>query len=356
MRACVSMASAGHEVTLLCGKGSLETQKLFQFYNICPNSTLKIIQLPILRRNNALKIQCNFLFFWQAQRFIKKSKPDFVISSVLKQADFHLKRRVKNCHYIYEVHQLAWYPTFKENVDYRKVKKEKEMLERCDLITVTTDALKRILENDPYRLDVPIQKVPLACDFDSLKSQRSTPSLLNLFYVGQLYESQGLQRLLKALKGAEGIELTVVGGKPSDVQKYKNYCQELGLGKKVIFMGFYPTEKLPKILEKADAFITTFDNSERMPYVAHTKLHEYQAWKKPIIAPNLEVVRDHLDQGALLYEVHSEDSLKQALLHIQNESVYKNLLEEALQTVPFTWKKRGFLFNKLLNKVNKAKV
>ncbi len=351
MRTCASMASAGHDVTLLCGKGSLEKKELFQFYKIHPDNPLKVIQLPILRRKNLMRIQWNFLFFWRAQRYIEKHKPDCVICSVLKQADFHLSRRVKECLYLYEVHQLQWYPTLKAHMSLKQIRWERSIFDRCNLITVTTNALKNILTTYPYQVKVPIEKVPLACDFEALKPSGKLTAPLQLYYVGQLYKSQGLDRLLMALKEVEGVHLNVVGGKPGEIIDYQNLCQKEQLQHKVSFIGFYSSAQLKEVLKEADAFITTFENTERMPYVAHTKLYEYQAWKRPIIAPKLEVVCEHLLKGALFYETEQEESLVEALNQIQNPKIYQTLLDEAQEHVPFNWKKRGCLFNELLNKL-----
>ncbi len=298
-----------------------------------------------------MRIQWNFLFFWRAQSYIEKHKPDCVICSVLKQADFHLSRRIQGCLYLYEVHQLQWYPTLKAHMNLKKIRWERSIFDRCNLITVTTNALKNILMTYPYQVKIPIEKVPLACDFEGLESKGEIRLPLELYYVGQLYQSQGLERLLIALKEVEGVHLNVVGGKPEEIKDYQNLCQKEQLQDKVSFKGFHSSDQLKEVLKKADAFITTFENEERMPYVAHTKLYEYQAWKKPIIAPKLEVVCEHLLKGALFYETEQDESLVETLDQIKDPKVYQSLLNEALEHVPFNWEKRGCLFNELLNKL-----
>lgn len=353
IRNCASLAEAGHDVTLLIGKGSLQKKELFEFYKINPKNPLKIVHLPILRRKNLLRIQWNILFFWRAQRYIEKHNPDCVVCSVLKQADFHVSKRIADCLYIYEVHQLQWYPTLKSHMSLNKIRWERSIFDRCNLVTVTTDAIKNILKTYPYQIKTPIHKVPLACDFEPLKVKKSRGLPLQLYYVGQLYESQGLKFLLLALKKVENIHLNVVGGKSSEIRHFEQFSKDNQIEDKVTFKGFHSAADLPKVLKEADAFITTFENHERMPYVAHTKLYEYQAWKRPVIAPDFEVVKEHVTQGALLFESGTQESLIKALNEIQEPDVYEKLLEEAEGSDSFTWEKRGCLFNELLNTIQR---
>jgi glycosyltransferase involved in cell wall biosynthesis len=354
VRTCASLAQAGHEVTLLIGIGSLSKKELFDFYGIDCNNPLEIDFLPILRRNNFLKLQWNPLFFWMAQRRIQKQKPNCVICSVLKQADFHLSRKVEGVLYLYEVHQLQWYPTLTSNIKDKKIERERSIFNRCDQITVTTNALKTILTHYPYEIEPPIEKIPLACDFRPLKAKIERKGALEIYYVGQLYESQGLKRLLLALKEVKNIHVNIIGGKWEQIEKLRELSKTLGVLEKVSFKGFFSTKELSEVLSQADLFITTFDPVERMPYVAHTKLYEYQAWQRPIIAPNFQVVREHVPKGSLLYDPEKEDSLVQALKEIQDPRLYQNLYEEIKSLPLFTWEKRGCLFNKLLNNIQRT--
>lgn len=354
VRTCASLAQAGHEVSLLIGQGSLDRKELFKFYKISPSNSLKIIYLPILRRKNLLRLQANALFFWFAQREIEKKKPDLVIFSVLKQAQYHLKRKLKNSLYLYEVHQLKWYPNSQGSVDVKKVEKERKILSLCDLITVTTLALREILKKPPYRLNQQIELLPLASDHAKIETKPRLYPSFQLYYVGQLYHEQGLKFLFEALEKVEGITLTVIGGKPEEVREFEESCKQKGISEKVHLLGFMPSEELQQEVQKADAFITPFQDKERMAYVAHTKLIEYKAWQRPILAPDLEIVHQEVPHGVLYFKPGDRESLQKALYQIQSKDVYQGLLE-AIQIDPsLTWEKRGCLFNKVLNKMPRA--
>ncbi len=352
IRWCASLANEGHDVFLLIGQGSLDKKALFNFYKISLDNPLKIIYLPILRRKNLLRLQANAVFFWFAQREIEKKKPDLIIFSVMKQSRYHLKRKVKGCLYLYEVHQLRWYPTVQSSTNFKKIREEKYILSHCDAITVTTYPLKKILQRHPYALKNLIEKVPLACDFQKIQTRPRSTQNIQLYYVGQLYLEQGLKLLLQAMQNIQGITLNIVGGKPHEVKALQHYCKEHQLQDKIQLLGFMDTEMLQREVQKADAFITTFQKQERMPYVAHTKLTEYRAWQRPIIAPDMEIVYEEVPQGVLHFEPGNLKSLTKALCQIQSREVYESLLLDIQKNPAPNWKKRGCLFNKVLNKMH----
>lgn len=355
IRNCAALAASGLDVTLLCGKGSLSKSELFSFYKIDTNNPLKIVQLPILRKNNIFHLNWNYVFFWSARRYIERHQPDIVIFSVLKQADFLLRNKLRGCSYVYEVHQLQWYPTLGPDLNLNKVRWERSILNRSDLVTTTTAALKNILAVYPYGLSSHIEIVPLACDFQALAG-KEIQKPLKLYYVGQLYTKQGLHHLLDALKKVEGIELTIVGGRALQISHYENYCQRNHLSNKVIFKGFVNPDQFHHELKDADAFVTTFENTERMPYVAHTKIYEYLALQKPIIAPNLDIVKEHAAFGLLTFNDHDEESLIRCLEKLKDPEIYENLQKDIRKNKVFSWQERGKMMQKILEDIKALSV
>lgn len=269
-----------------------------------------------------------------------------VICSVKKQAAYHLQRKVPCVKYLYEVHELSYYPGQSSDVQ-----QEREMLSCADLITVTTEPLKQILKNPPYSLTNPIEVVPLAVRVDPLPPPVFSGQLL-LAYVGQLYEGQGLPLLLKALAQVEDVHLKVVGGNSGDIASLKKLSQELGLVKRVTFLGFVPPKQIPNMLHDVHAFVAPFENRGRMPYVAHTKLFEYAHWGRPIIAPDLPIVREHFSTGSLLYEPDNISTLAASIRTLQNAQT-RNTLQEEISAYQdrFSWAERAKAYSHLLSSV-----
>lgn len=309
------IALSGHEVHLLIGKGSLSDQDLFDHYGIY--APIQIHRLPIIRKNNPFNLSWNLPFFIACQRMIKRLKPDIVLLSILKQAIFHLNRRIGNTIYLYEVHEVAAYPTLPRGKHFDE---EKMMLMHCDKVLVTTHALKKLLEEAPYKLKTPIDVVPLAVDHGPLPAYNGPPILT---YVGQLYKEQGVADLIDAVKDTN-VHLQIVGGREEEIAKLNPHLPN------ITFTGFIKPNDLSKIIEKTTAFVAPFHLSGKMPYVAHTKLYEYAAWGRPIIAPNAPIVEEHLPKGVLLYT--SKEELKICIEKIVD---FKEL-----PLRPTTWKQR----------------
>lgn len=342
---CAALANLGFNVTLLTGKGA-KKETLLQHYQIPDLENLHFQMHFLLRKNNPLNVSFNLPFFFACQQTIKKLQPDYVLLSVVKQAAFHLSRKIPHVRYVYEVHELMSYPNKTQAND--KFLLEKRMLERCDLIIVTTEALKKLLQEPPYALKVPIVVIPLAV-FATKLPPLPPKAPLTLMYVGQLYEGQGLPTLLLALSKLSDVRLKIVGGTPKEILQLRHLAKELNISEAVEFLGFIPPSGLPPIVKEAHAFVAPFENTGRMPYVAHTKLFEYAEWGRPIIAPKLPIVEEHFDKGALLFEPGNANSLASCISALKQEPLRHKLQSEISSfSGKFSWQARARAYAKLL--------
>lgn len=338
---CASFAESGIDTTLLIGSGSLCDEALCQHYLMRPKpQKLRIVRLPIVRKNNYINLSWNLVFFHFAQKMIERERPDWVIMSVVKQADFHLKRKIASVRYVYEVHELNHYPGLDFTKNYYV---EKAMLSKVDLIITTTAELKRLLQSETYQVLAPIEIVPLAVNRKPLKT--IDPELpIRLCYVGQLYQQQGLKVLMEAVSQLKDIQLKVVGGNAEEIEHFKRIAEVLKLSDRVNFTGFLSPSQIDSTVADTHVFISAFENEGRMPYVAHTKLLEYSEWKRPFIAPNLPSVREHFgkqEDGALLFSPENPDSLTRVLEYASKQEVLKSLLFHALcRSKSFSWDTR----------------
>ena len=347
---CASLAKNEVDVTLLCGRGSADDRELRNHYSIPQLNSLHIQRIPIVRNNFGFKLSWNRVFFHCAQCALKRIKPDVIITSVVKQADYHFSRKLPGTTYVYEVHGLQWYPGL-DRIDHKKLALEKAMLDKADLITVTTGALAKILQAPPYCLRRPIEVIPLAGNATPLPTGPPKQKDLHLFYVGQLYPEQGIELLLQALEKTEGIHLEVVGGKTEEIAHLKNHAQTLGLQDKVIFHGFCAPGKLTTLLAHADAFVAPFHLIKQMPHVAHTKLLEYARWGRPFVVPDCPVVREHFSEnyGVLLFDADNADSLSSCLARLKDSSLYHRLMQDiASYATRFTWQERSRIYRGVL--------
>ncbi|MCB1181036.1 MAG: glycosyltransferase family 4 protein [Chlamydiia bacterium] len=341
---CHNLASSSHTVELLCGKGTPCFQTLCRHYDLSSSNALQIKCLPIMRKNNLMGLSWNLPFFANSQRHLLKTKPDIVHFSVVKQAAYHLKKRIKGIHYIYEAHELALFA-------HRDISQEKRVLEQVDTIVVTTKALKEALLTTPYFIQRPIVVIPLAVNVQPLLPPKTTQPL-TLGYIGQLYQGQGIETLLTALRKISPWRLEVIGGKKEEITYYQRLSHKLGIENRVIFHGFISPSEIPKYARNCHAFVAPFGGAGRMPYVAHTKLYEYARFGRPVVAPNFPVTREHFKEeyGVLFYTPESSESLSRSLQKLLHKSTLNRLQEEILfYQNCFTWAERCNLYHQLLD-------
>ncbi len=338
---CSCLSEQGASVTLLCGKGSKSDAELFQYYDT--KTPFQIKRLPLVRKNNPLNLSWNLPFFFFSQIEIEKNKPDAVIASTLKQGYYNFTRRVAGVRYLYEVHELSAYPGM--DYDPRKVELEKSVFEKADVVVVTTEALEEILKNPPYSVKTRIEVIPLGVSAKRLP-EPTVEGPITLYYVGQLYEGQGVKLLLESLQHVENVALKVVGGREEEIKSLQSIAQPLKV--RVDFLGFQTPAHLPKFLQGAHAFVAPFLPQERMPYVAHTKLYEYVAWGRPVIAPDLPATKEHFPggKGVLFFEAGNAKSLGQAIERLKRER--ESLQKEIPDHFEFTWEKRGKRYLEIL--------
>lgn len=349
---CAALASAGFDVTLLCGKGEFHDEELFKHYHVHKNA-FRIIRLPIVRKNNPFGISWNAPFFFLSQKALKQLRPDWVFLSVRKQGAYHLRRKIPGVRYVYEVHELAFYPHAKSRSD--EFAREKDMLERADLITVTTEALKQILIAPPYTLEVPIEVLPLAVKKAPLPPPPEKDDPLILMYIGQLYAGQGVENLIASAALVERVHVKIVGGKKEEILRLQKLAASLGIANRVDFLGFVPPAELSEIAKVAHVFIAPFVRSGRMPYVAHTKLYEYAQWGRPIVAPDIPTVREHFSEqkGALLFEPENTEALAGCIRLLQEKQIRDRLQKEIVQhSDHFTWEARAARYREYLQRLN----
>jgi glycosyltransferase involved in cell wall biosynthesis len=347
---CVALAQAGCDVALACGRGSPAAAALAAHYGSELPQRFRIERLPILRRNFGLPVSWGAVFNAAAQRYLAADRPDAAVLSVRKQGAHHLARKVPGVRYVYEVHDLAWYPTLGAQAALRpEVAAEREMLARADLVTVTTGALRAILMEPPYSLDVAPVLVPLAIAPPPEPPHATHALPLHAMYLGQLYPAQGVQDLLKAVERLDQVRLTIVGGSSEDEKRLRETLAPQAAAR-VTFTGFVAPAELPRLAAAAHVLVAPFHGDGRMPFVAHTKLDEYIALRRPVVAPDLPIVREHFPGGRGLRSYAADDvqALAGALAALLDAGAWQRACREIHELPIPTWSSRSQAYAALL--------
>ncbi len=121
-------------------------------------------------------------------------------------------------------------------------------------------------------------------DLEALRHSLSHPCLL---YLGNLETYQGVDLLLESFAKLlrDGIEATLViaGGKPTDIQYYREQADRLQIGQKALFLGPWPVERMAELFAIADILVSPRTRGVNTPM----KIYPYLQSGKPILATDL---------------------------------------------------------------------
>lgn len=353
VRMAHALSARGNRVYLLIGKTGEEEGRILEYYGVRPSEGLSIIQLPVLRGEGRIRISANQVFLWAAflkARLLNRMEPIQVFYfSVLRVADFFLRRKkhFPSAKFIYEMHEIARYP---ENSSSSRSQAREEALEGKVLsqmhgVFTTTEAIRKVVANRLPR--IPCTTIPLG-----MTSVFTTPPVnfggggkFRIGYIGQLYDAQGVDILIKAMALIPGAEAHIVGGTTPEVAKLKELAREQGVSGRVIFHGFVDPGKIPALTEPMDIFVVPAKNTIRMNYVAHIKIYEYMASRRPIVATRLRSVEEELedDETAVLVEPDNPQSLAEGIQRLMDKPDWaRKMAQQAYErSARYHWENRA---------------
>ncbi len=141
----------------------------------------------------------------------------------------------------------------------------------------------------------------------NLKVQLKISNLM-LMYVGNLESYQGIDLLLDSfalvVQESENVDLVIIGGEPSDIQKYRGKADSLGLQSKVHFCGSRPTNQLGTYLSQADILVSPRIKGRNTPM----KIYSYLDSGKAVLATDLPTHTQVINnQVAMLAKPNPQD-------------------------------------------------
>lgn len=354
MRMAASWATQGHKVYLIVGKNGASRKEILEYYGVEDLSNLEIIQVPILRKNNILGVSWNgVLYFCLLIKLIKLSRQariDVLYLSVFKLASFLLswKRWIRADRFVYEVHELGIYPEarFPNRSQITLDRLERKVLPKMDGVITTTKVLKDVLKQRFSHL--PVAAIPLGT---AATGSRLPPysftrkDSYNICYIGQLYDAQGVDLLIRASAQISEAHLHIIGGQEEEIARLKLLAKELDILERITFYGFVPPGRVQDCIQQMDVFVVPSRDTVRMNYVAHIKIYEYMSYGRPIVATSLRSSLEELRDGENAILVNPDDP--QALANgvrrlIDNPELARKITAKASEMAPSCyWGKRA---------------
>lgn len=300
MKVCNALARLGHEVRLyLPGEGEVNREELAELYGITMSFEIeKLPAHPRLKRND---------FAWRAVQLAGWHKADLVYSWAIQAAVFAL---VGGKAVLFEAHDL---PTGRFGPFWTRAFLRLPGKKRLVMIT---HALQAALERRFGWLLPPKDQViaPNGLDLERYlglpapaKARRwlGLSEGLTVGCTGHLYAGRGGDLFLGLARRFPGLQFLWVGGRPQDVETYRNLAAGM---ENVTFTGFIPNARLPLYQAAADILLMPYGRSiagssggNSAEICSPMKLFDYLGAGRAILTSDLPVIREVLDEEHAMF-------------------------------------------------------
>ncbi len=353
---CHKLAQSGANVTLLTGlKKGFSEYDILKYYGLPSLQSFRITRLPILRaeKKGLLRFSWNGVFHYSLLLYLFAKRYTFERTFLylrhLKLAHFLLKyKKLLNISCLFEVHEIFYKNTISKN-KHKLKSTEIKVFKDIDKIICISRALKDCLIN----LDIPEEKIYIVPDGvrdDWFNVEKKLGKYI--CYTGSLYRWKGVDILISAMKYLPDEYLLIVGG-----GKRLNDLQELARQENVLnrvkFTENVPHFKIPEYLSYAKIAVLPNIFEGPSKYTSPLKLFEYMASGIPIVASNIPVFHEILEDGenAILFEPGNPGDLAKSIRKIlNNPELYKKLsIAAKKEAEKYTYKKRAERILKVLN-------
>ena len=295
MKACNALMQLGHDLTLIVPRystvhRSLSTVNLKSHYGIQNDFPIEWIASPSRR-----------LFTFQSVQRARALQPDLLYTWFPQSAVFGLLYRIPT---VYEIHLQptgalgpAWHRAF-------------AMLRGRKRLASITQALVDVLERDHKIRFKPGEVViaPNGVDLerfaslpDPVTARRTLnlPSAPTVMCTGHLYAGRGADLFLALARELPQAHFVWVGGRPEDVNKWKQRADEHDI-RNTVFTGFIPNQDLPLYQAAADILLMPYSRSimgssgsaDSASVASPMKMFEYMAAGRAIVTADLPVIRE----------------------------------------------------------------
>jgi len=176
---------------------------------------------------------------------------------------------------------------------------------------------------------------------------------LKVGYTGHLYKGKGIEVIEKiASQVSKEIEFHIVGGTDEDIE----YWQKKIVSKNVYFYGFVAQKDVSSYINAFDVCVlpnqkvvlthgAKNDKNNISGFTSPLKMFEYMAHKKAIIASDLPVLREVLNEtNAILVGCDNTKAWIEAINKLRNKGTREKLANQAYDDFKkeYSWKQRAF--------------
>lgn len=344
MRMCDAFAQAGHEVTLYTAPGTYTVDDPHAYYGVRHHFSVTTVPSPDYSPTG-YRARADHV-----RSLLTRDPPDLIYGHDL----YALTAAAGVAPLIYETHRLR--------DDPNTLRIEEHLLRDTPpaRIVVITHALGRAYRRAYGHLGtLPIVVAPEAAEESrpptcpqSLPSMPGRPDVPNIGYAGHLYEGRGIDLILTLADRLPAFDFHLVGGAPEDLARWRKQ----GWSANAYFHGHRPPGAVPTYYPLFDVVLAPYQakvytaggHCETSRWASPMKLFEYMAHGRAIIASDLLVLREILQDGVNcpLRPPDDPNAWADAVTHLVTDAVLGRSLGDAARQQflhRHTWRHRANL-------------
>jgi glycosyltransferase involved in cell wall biosynthesis len=285
------------------------------------------------------KLVCDTLMFFSTMRLMFRGRYDLVYS--IEEAVFisAFLRWITKTPYVYDMDSRLSEQLCEANIFFKPFRPimrfmERNVIRNARMVVPVCDGLLTAGELQSARKVVFLRDVSLLGDEENLspseqtdlRSELGLESACLLMYVGNLQPYQGIDLLLEgfalAAKCRPNAHLIIIGGAESDISKYTDMADRLGIGEKVHFTGPKPIADLKHNLAQADILVSPRIKGNNTPMKLYSYLHSGTA----CVLTDLPTHRQVASENIALFAKPSPQALHEGLLVLIDDEEYRERL------------------------------
>lgn len=276
------------------------------------------------------KVVLDLFMIWKTRAMLRTTSYDLIHSH--EEAGFWAARFSKrfNLLHLYDMHsslpqQLSNFRFTKSGLLKRAFDRlEKYTIESAQaVITICPELSEYVKRHFPEKNNYLIENVAdnslvfqKEIDREAIRSTVKTNGETAVLYAGTLEPYQGIDLLVDASKSViakqPDVRFVVVGGKPEQIDKYKNRTRELHIDGNFLFTGSVIPEAVPVYIDACDMLVSPRLEGNNTPL----KIYSYLRSGKPIVATDHITHTQVLNQDVSVLTECTPESFGQGVLSI----------------------------------------
>ncbi len=329
-----------------------------------PSQVIQIIVQPFLFLDVFDEFQLmayNFQLLWRAKKWFLEYRPSLLYQrhSIFSIAGGIIARRAKIPIILEANDSEVWVKTHWSRLFFINLatRCEASALKLADKVAVISEGVHEQLE--PYRL--PSEKIiynPNGVDTDEfhplingdkIRARFNLNNAIVVGFIGTFARWHGVETLFEAaaqvVQRDRNIFFLLIGD--GDLRSSLQYrTKKLGIDDRLIFTGIVQHSEAPAYLAACDVLVSPhlgFEGNEKF-FGSPTKLFEYMAMGKAIIASNLEQLGKIIQDGVngLLVQPGNAEELSKNILRLSHDPTLRKLLGQNVRKAAvekYTWNK-----------------